>query len=358
MSNQTKKQTLFKLQTSPQLLPQLLYLPKLPNLLTIVLLLKIALYTTIVTPTDTHAAYDPDYTDQAIASATHELFDAIKQNNLPMAHKAIKQHANINAIDTRNHYRTQGYTSLILAAKQGLSHIVILLLKHGALVNHQDANGNTALSWATRLNHGEIIHTLLTHGAHINHQDENGTTPLMKAAINQHGEATALLLNHGAHIHPKNKQGCTALTLAAESSYTSPKNIAGMLMLYGADHGGDTKEKARQSLLRKIHENIGQQNWDSDILLHDHILEQFLPRVLIPLICSYADPYYPTISYMHTEIRQLIEHNIRNTEDRIKQHKATLSTPKHCCAGAQYCDDPPQHANSYIHAKQKTCIIS
>lgn len=112
-----------------------------------------------------------------------------------------------------------GNTSpLIVAAHEGYTEVVTLLLAHGAHVNYQadQIGGWSPLLCASAKNKGEVVEILLTHGAQINQVEKGGYTPLMVAANNGHGEVVKILLAHGADKTIKNNDGKTALDLAQE----------------------------------------------------------------------------------------------------------------------------------------------
>ena len=53
--------------------------------------------------------------------------------------------------------RTQGWTALIWAAKQGHQASVAALLRHGADPGIRDGNGRTAADWAMEAGHPDVL---------------------------------------------------------------------------------------------------------------------------------------------------------------------------------------------------------
>ncbi|KAH2484067.1 hypothetical protein KXV28_003703 [Aspergillus fumigatus] len=87
-------------------------------------------------------------------------------------------------------------TPLLLAAKEGYSSVVQVLLNHPQINLHaQDHCGSTALHAAAKEGHLEVVKLLLTEGSiDVNVKDKDGVTPLWWATQNRHDELAALLL--------------------------------------------------------------------------------------------------------------------------------------------------------------------
>ena len=88
---------------------------------------------------------------------------------------------------------------LHIAASQGYSHIVRILLAHGASLNVQDQNLETPLHHAASQGHSHTVRILLAYGASLNVEDQNLKTPLHHAARNGQTAIVKLLLNAGAN---------------------------------------------------------------------------------------------------------------------------------------------------------------
>jgi ankyrin repeat protein len=86
-----------------------------------------------------------------------------------------------------------------------------------------DHNGRTALMLAAMNGHSENVKLLIKHD--INAKDMDGHTALMYAAMNGHYECVKLLLEYEADIHIKDKNGYTALLYASENGYTECVNM-------------------------------------------------------------------------------------------------------------------------------------
>jgi hypothetical protein len=88
---------------------------------------------------------------------------------------------------------------LIIAARNGRSIAVELLINQGADVNARDkSNGATALIVAAREGHLQIVDLLVKKGADVNASDSSGNTALSEALRHQRTEVANLLKAQGA----------------------------------------------------------------------------------------------------------------------------------------------------------------
>ncbi len=103
-----------------------------------------------------------------------------------------------------NHINSTKDTALTLAAEQGHTEIVNLLITNGANVNYINKNYDTALLLAAEQGHTEIVNLLITNGANVNHKTKFGNTALTKAAKNGHLNVVDLLIANDADINQIN----------------------------------------------------------------------------------------------------------------------------------------------------------
>jgi len=121
----------------------------------------------------------------------------------------------------------EGRTGLMLAAFNGHTDIVSMLLDHRATVNKSDFMGRTALMYASTGHFPETVEILLSKGAETNMVDnEEGFTALMFAAAEGNGQVVRLLLDHGANPDIKDIDGDNAETFARQNGHTE---VADML---------------------------------------------------------------------------------------------------------------------------------
>lgn len=131
-----------------------------------------------------------------------------------------------------------GENALMLAALNGDSDLVKLLITKGAEVNKK---GWTALHYAAANGNDDIAKLLLGYSAYVDAQSPNGTTPLMMAARGDHITTLKLLLDSGADINAKNQIGMNALDFAKQ--YKAPDAIKG-LSARMAQQGGQPADTA------------------------------------------------------------------------------------------------------------------
>jgi len=121
---------------------------------------------------------------------------------------------------------------LHLAAEQGQTALVELLLGKGADVNARQIQGWTPLGLAAQNGHLETVKILLDKGADVNSKSKSGLTPLHTAVSKGHRNVVELLLSKGAEVNSKSNNGRTPLHTAA---YQNQQEIAELLLAAGAD---------------------------------------------------------------------------------------------------------------------------
>mgnify|MGYP003953180329 CR=1 FL=1 len=164
-----------------------------------------------------------------------EFFDAIKSNLFIAAHDGhteivqllLDRAANVNQANNN------GWTPLLIAAEKGHTEVARLLLERGANVNQANNNGWTPLLIAIHHDHAELARLLLDHDADVNQAAYGGTTALILAAYNGHAEFTRLLLAApGIQVNQANNNGYAPLYAASQKGHAE---IAHLLLECGAD---------------------------------------------------------------------------------------------------------------------------
>ncbi len=102
-----------------------------------------------------------------------------------------------------------------VAAREGNTDILLLLLEHGAAVNSRDIYDQTPLHRASGNADLDAGQCLLDHGADINSRDSDGWTPLHVAMVGGYVEFARMLLERGAEIDARNVSGEAPLHVAA-----------------------------------------------------------------------------------------------------------------------------------------------
>ncbi len=126
--------------------------------------------------------------------------------------EAVKVLIQVGAIV--NEANNNGWTALMHAAIEGRIDAVKALIEAKADVNKVNKDGNTALMLAARWGQPDAINTLVTAGANVNTVNKDGWTALMFAASEGRIDAVKALLEAKADINAVNKEGATAFKLA------------------------------------------------------------------------------------------------------------------------------------------------
>ena len=123
-------------------------------------------------------------------------------------------------------------TPLHVAAREGSTDVLSLLLEHGADMEGRDGYGVTPLyraSWSGKFEAGQF---LLDRGADINARGNTGATPLSGALCEGHVEFARMLLKRGASITTHGTNGYTPLHWAVKKESIQAVRL---LLEHGAD---------------------------------------------------------------------------------------------------------------------------
>lgn len=121
---------------------------------------------------------------------------------------------------------------LHVAAREGFSTAVEVLLAVFADASAKDGDGWTPLHWASEIGHEWMAHVLLVYGADVHAKADVGWTPLHFAAERGYESIAGLLLEHGAEVNARDDAGCTPLHFAAERGHDS---VVRLLVSVGGD---------------------------------------------------------------------------------------------------------------------------
>lgn len=112
-----------------------------------------------------------------------------------------------------------GRTALMLAAFDGHTAIVDLLLENDAAIDAKDVSARTALMYAASGPNNATVRRLLDAGAKVNLADnQEGFTALMFAAAEGQTEICKMLLAKNADRNAKDVDGDTALSFAEQNN--------------------------------------------------------------------------------------------------------------------------------------------
>jgi len=162
------------------------------------------------------------------------FLSAVKENNIKLVEKYIKEGININLRDK------WGNTPLIISTGRGFAEMTQLLLKNNADVNLKIKkvealsvyDGCDAFYGAVKQKHEEIAILLVKNNYDLGNRNKNGDTALMLACSENMQKLTQMLLKKGVDVNEKNDFGITALMHAVVRNYYE---IASILLNNNAD---------------------------------------------------------------------------------------------------------------------------
>ena len=153
------------------------------------------------------------------------LMCAVYLNKLENVAALIERGADLNMTSEE-----KGASILHIAAKNGSSELVKLLLDHNISVNVLDNDGRTPLAWACKTNYNvDIVKMLIEHGADIS---LGGRECLHLAAANSDENVIKYLIEQGSSINAFTEDKRTPLSMACE--YDKFNNVDVLIKL-GAD---------------------------------------------------------------------------------------------------------------------------
>ncbi|XP_050993076.1 transient receptor potential cation channel, subfamily N, member 1 isoform X2 [Labeo rohita] len=117
-----------------------------------------------------------------------------------------------------NKHAKNGRSPLLLAAEQGHTEVVKILLQNNARVDVFDEEGKAAIHLAAEQGHQDIVDVLLAHKAFVNVKTKQGLTPLHLSAQSGSAQLVRLLVEtHQASVDALSLKKQTPLHLAAIS---------------------------------------------------------------------------------------------------------------------------------------------
>lgn len=158
------------------------------------------------------------------ASAYDDLLQAVESNDLATTTRLLQRGMDINTSD-RN-----GNTLLMIAARNGATEILDLLLTNRVSLLKQNKYGDTAMMLAALNGRHDAVLRLFRAGAESN--PETGWTPLIYATFNGHATIVQVLLDAGVAIDARAPNGDTALMVAARNGH---EDVLRLLLERGAN---------------------------------------------------------------------------------------------------------------------------
>ncbi len=143
---------------------------------------------------------------------------AIDQGHLSIAEYLIREaKADVNKAQEANH------SALHLAAINGSTDMVNLLLNEGVPIEAKGFDGRTALHEASRHCRLSTVECLVRRGACVNQRSDSGWTPLHDAGYKGHAAIYTLLLENGAEVSIKNNRGMTSREVSSLNCQSKQK---------------------------------------------------------------------------------------------------------------------------------------
>ncbi|KAE8373776.1 hypothetical protein BDV26DRAFT_296646 [Aspergillus bertholletiae] len=145
-----------------------------------------------------------------------------------------------------------------LAAFNGHTHVVELIITTEDTINKKDSSGATALIWASRNGHCETMKMLLENGADINTEGGRYGNALQAASLRGHKRIVQILLDKGADANAQGGHYGNALQAACNRGH---EQIVQLLLDKGANvntQGGRRYGNALQAASEGGHEQIVQ----------------------------------------------------------------------------------------------------
>nr|XP_021483826.1 ankyrin repeat domain-containing protein 35 [Meriones unguiculatus] len=133
-----------------------------------------------------------------------------------------------------NSKNEDGSTALHLATISCQPQCVKVLLQHGANEDAVDAENRSPLHWAASSGCASSVLLLCDHEAFLDVLDNDGRTPLMIASLGGYAAICSQLLQRGARVNVTDKDDKSALILACEKGSS---DVAELLLSHGADAG-------------------------------------------------------------------------------------------------------------------------
>lgn len=125
-----------------------------------------------------------------------------------------------------------GKTLLMIAAEQGLTDAVRVLLDRHARTDLRTSDGATAVMYAAWGGHDAVVRALADGGADLDTTNSDGKTALMAAAARGHQNVARTLIQHGVMVDRTTAYGWSALMYAANNGHEA---VAKLLLDSGAN---------------------------------------------------------------------------------------------------------------------------
>lgn len=186
-----------------------------------------------------------------------------------------------------NETDNDGKHALILAAQEGHTACVSLLLDCSSFVDYRSHDGKTALRVAAIEGHKDVVHLLLCHNADVNYQDADGRSTVYILALENRLTCADFLLENDADPELTDIEGRTPLHVAAWQGHV---DMVELLLSYCADVNAVDNEcrTALQSAAWQGHADVCKLLLDAGAYV-DHMCNQGATALCIAAQEGHAD---------------------------------------------------------------------
>ncbi|XP_030060660.1 fibronectin type 3 and ankyrin repeat domains protein 1 [Microcaecilia unicolor] len=185
-----------------------------------------------VTSPSEEYAYSPVVTVSTtrVPNCGEDLHRTVSMNDEESVVKILQTRC-VNNIDVPDEL---GFTALMVAAQNGYTRLVSLLVEKGADVNQVNGSGKDSLMLACFAGHLDIVKYLRTHGASWETRDKSGCTAMHWAADGGHLDVLEWMIVDGSKVDVKDSH-FDWTPLMRVSSITGNTDVASCLIEAGAD---------------------------------------------------------------------------------------------------------------------------
>ncbi|MCE9507217.1 MAG: ankyrin repeat domain-containing protein [Alphaproteobacteria bacterium] len=167
-----------------------------------------------------HAALKEKKSKTPSAGMVGDFVDAAGRGDVNAVTEFLDQYITaINQVDEDN------YTALTMAAFNGQTAVVVLLLERGAQIDMRDSSGKTPLLCAAGMGHTGIVELLWKKGASLHVKNNRNETALMLAAVTGKTDTVQFFLEQGVPTDAVDEHGRTAQMMAKTNSRTETAEL-------------------------------------------------------------------------------------------------------------------------------------
>jgi ankyrin repeat protein len=254
------------------------------------------------------------------------LFQAIQFDDSEAVQQALKDGANVNAIDSCQN-------NALINACCISAQIVRILLDAGANTQWTNKDGWTPATTACKYNKLEVVEMLISHDrALVNKGGDTGAPPLMAASAFGHTEICRYLVESGCNVDASDRIGMTALMMAVAMGH-----LEVVRLLLAAGVNVEANDKSKQTALHFAARN-GSVDAMRELILHNANIFAIDKYGGTPFDSDYYDNEEET---KNLQIQTFSDRLSQENEGRFTLHEL-LRTAEYTIAN-DYTFHPPLH---------------